>query len=176
MKELLSRTQETVHLNVIDGLERLCVDSIESPQKVKATVPIGERNPLHAGASAKCLLAFSSQDFIDRYLDEAPLVPITERTTVDPDVLRREFRYYQKQGYASSLGERTPGLAVISAPVLDHSGMLVAAISLALPEPRCHDKEHWEYCREALLEITASLSRTIGYSAPDRRRHLNKTA
>lgn len=174
MKDLASRTLETVHLNVIDGIERLCVDSIESPQRVRASVAIGERSPLYAGASAKCLLAFSSKDFIDKYLNEVRLVPLTERTTVDPDVLRREFRYYQQQGYASTLGERTPGLAVISAPVLDHNGMLVAAISLALPELRYHDKEHWDYCRETLLEITASLSRTIGYRAPDRRRCLNE--
>jgi IclR family KDG regulon transcriptional repressor len=167
MKDLASRTLETVYLNVIDGFERLCVDSIESPQRVRASMPIGERSPLHAGASAKCLLAFSSQDFIDKYLNEVRLVPLTERTTVDPDVLRRQFRSYQQQGYASTLGERTPGLAVISAPVLDHSGMLVASISLALPELRYHDKEHWEHCREILLEITASLSRTFGYFGPD---------
>jgi len=175
MKHLASRTQETVHLNVIDGIERLCVDSIESPQKVKASMPIGERSPLYAGASAKCLLAFSSQDFIDKYLNEARLVPLTERTTVDPDELRREFRLYQQRGYVSTLGERTPGLAALSAPVLDHSGMLVAAISLGLPELRYHDKEHWKYCYESLMEIASSLSRAIGYRGPDRRRHLEET-
>lgn len=175
MKDLASRTQETVHLNVIDGIERLCVDSIESPQRLKASMPIGERSPLYAGASAKCLLAFSSQDFIDKYLREVRLVPLTERTTVDPDVLRREFRCYQQRGYVSTLGERTPGLAALSAPVLDHSGMLVAAISLGLPELRYHDKEHWKYCHETLLEIAASLSRTIGYRGPDWRRYPEET-
>jgi DNA-binding IclR family transcriptional regulator len=165
LKDLASRTQETVHLNVIDGTERLCV----------ASMPIGERSPLYAGASAKCLLAFSSQDFIDKYLNEVRLVPLTERTTVDPDALRRELRCCRQRGYASSLGERTPGLAVLSAPVLDHSGMLVAAISLGLPELRYHDKEHWKYCHETLVEIAASLSRTIGYRDPDRHSYVEET-
>ena len=68
MRQLLSKTQETVHLNVIDGTERLCIDSIESSQSLKASMPIGSRSPLYAGASSKCLLAYSESDFVKQYL------------------------------------------------------------------------------------------------------------
>ncbi len=163
MKELAARTQETVHLNVIDGVERLCLDSLESPQYLKASVPIGEKSPLYAGASAKCLLAFSSQDFIDRYLRDVPLIPLTKCTLVDPDVIRLELASSRKEGYASSVGERDPGVASLSAPILDHSGALLAAISLAIPELRYQDVEHRKSCVHALLEAAAAISKTIGY-------------
>ena len=48
LHQLLSKTQETVHLNVIDGMERFCVDNIESSQSLKASMPIGSRSPLYA--------------------------------------------------------------------------------------------------------------------------------
>ena len=37
MRQLLSRTQETVHLNVIERNERICIDNMESSQKLRVT-------------------------------------------------------------------------------------------------------------------------------------------
>jgi IclR family transcriptional regulator, KDG regulon repressor len=163
MKDLATRTQETVHLNVVEGLERLCIDTVDSPQYLKASMPVGEKSPLYAGASAKCLLAFSSQDFIDEYLKDVRLIPLTERTLVDLDVIRRELGRYREQGYASSVGERDPGVASLSAPILDYSSVLLASISLSIPEIRYHDAEHRKFCLRALLETATAISKAMGY-------------
>ncbi|MGI9569081.1 MAG: IclR family transcriptional regulator, partial [Desulfobulbia bacterium] len=62
MEKLQAKTQETVHLNVIDGFERVCIEHVESSQYLKASMPVGNRSPLYAGASSKCLLSFSTAD------------------------------------------------------------------------------------------------------------------
>lgn len=162
MKQLAERTQETVHLNVIEGLERVCVDSLESPQNLRGSMPIGERSPLHAGASAKCLLAFSTEEFIREYLDKVELTPITENTITSIEDIARELIRIREQGYAASVGERTPGLAALSAPVFDHNGALLGTLSLALPDLRFRDERHRNFCRDALLDCAAGLSQAMG--------------
>ncbi|MGD2268907.1 MAG: IclR family transcriptional regulator [Desulfobacterales bacterium] len=163
MTALSARTQETVHLNVIDGSERLCIDSLESPRHLKASMPVGTRSPLHAGASSKCLLAFSPQSFIENYLKKADLAPLAENTITDIDRLGSEIAITKKQGFAISLGERNPGLGSLSTPILNHKGMLVAAISLAIPENRFRDSDHRNACLQALLRTAEDFSKMMGY-------------
>ncbi len=163
MKQLLSRTQETVHLNVLKGSDRLCIDNIETPQDLKAVMPIGNRSPLYAGASSKCLLAFSTSDFIENYLKKTVLEPITENTITSKSCLRLEVAIIKQNGYAESMGERTLGLGSISAPVLNHQGMVLAALGLAIPEIRFQDKTHRQFCINELLLSTKQFSKMMGH-------------
>ncbi len=165
MQDLAQRTQETVHLNLIEGGERICVESVESPQRLRASMPIGEKSPLYAGASAKCLLVFSSEKFIEDYFKSAEFTPLTPNTRTDPGVIRRELEHFRQLGYVTSLGERTPGLASLSAPIFDHGGALLASLSVTMPELRYEDQAHREFCLQALLEAAASISQTMGYRA-----------
>lgn len=163
MKKLLSQTQETIHLNVIEDTDRVCVENIESPQNLRASMPIGSRSPLYAGASSKCLLAFSSDEFIESYLSIKKLAPVTENTISNVTRLRTEITTIREQGFAVSMGERTPGLGSLSAPILDHKGVLLASISLAIPEIRFQDIDHCNFCRQKLLEATQGCSEVMGY-------------
>ena len=163
MQRLLSQTQETVHLNVIDGQERICIDTLESFQYLKASMPIGSRSPLYAGASSKCLLAFSSRAFIDAYLQQTALTRITGNTITQKSILMAELKAIRSNGYALSLGEKNPGLGSISAPVFNHNGLLLGAISLAIPEIRYNDGKHRSSCLTTILEVTEDLSREMGY-------------
>lgn len=163
MKQLLSQTQETVHLNVIEDMDRVCVENIESPQNLRASMPIGNRSPLYAGASSKCLLAFSAGEFIESYLSIKKLSPVTENTISSVTRLRTELAEIREQGYAISLGERTSGLGSISAPILDHKGVLLASMSLAIPEIRFQDPDHQKFCLKELCHATLTCSKTMGY-------------
>ena len=163
MRELLSATQETVHLNVIDGLERICIENMESTQYLKASMPIGNRSPLYAGASSKCLLAFSAPEYIEQYLMQVKLIALTDKTIFEIPVLKKEIDLIRRRGYAQSLGERTPGLGSLSAPVLDHNGSILAAISLAIPEIRYEEKRHRQRCLKHLQNTGQRCSIAMGH-------------
>ncbi len=163
MEQLHGRTQETVHLNVVDGVERICIHRLESTLPLKASMPIGNRSPLYAGASSKCLLAFSSPDFIESYLRQVNLVPLTADTTTEMDGLGAEIALTKKRGYARSLGERTPGLGSLSAPILGYDGMVLAAVSLAIPELRFTSRRHRQACTRELIQAARTCSRAMGY-------------
>jgi len=165
MEELLKQTRETVHLNIRDNHDRICIDSLESVQELKVGMAIGHRSPLYAGASSKCLLAFSEPDFIDGYLQQVALRQLTAATITHADRLRNEIESIRQKGYAGSLAERIPGLGSLSAPVFNHHRKLLAAIGLALPEIRFRDERYRNCCLDHLLHTARRLSRAMG--APD---------
>jgi DNA-binding IclR family transcriptional regulator len=165
LKRLLLNTQETVHLNILDENERVCIHSLESSQPLKASMPIGSKSPLYAGASSKCLLAFSTEAFQAEYLNKIELTPVTTHTITAKDRMFEELRFIKEKGYAKSLGERNPGLGSLSAPIFDYRGVLLGSFSLAIPEIRFNDADYQNFCLQNLLEITRELSKTMGFEA-----------
>ncbi len=163
MEQVASETRETVHLNILEEGNRICIDTMESPMPLRAGMPLGHRSPLHAGASAKCLLAFSSQIFIDTYLASAQLTRLTDKTLVNIPSMEAEISQIRVQGYAESLGERTPGLGSLSAPVMNHQGKIIASLSLALPEIRFSQADHRRKCIDSLVAAARSFSSALGH-------------
>jgi DNA-binding IclR family transcriptional regulator len=166
MRRLQARTGETAHLNVRDGVERVCIEHVESSQALKAGMPVGNRSPLYAGASSKCLLAFSPPEFRSGYLKGTKLIALTPNTITGKKILAAELALTRERGYALSLGERSPGLGSLSVPVFDHNGTILSALSLAVPELRYCDQTHRRFCLEELLAAAGQLSRDMGYSGP----------
>jgi len=164
MENVAAATLETVHLNVIEGDLRICIDTIESPKVLKAGMPVGNQSPLYAGASAKCLLAFSSEDFQDNYFKTTTIKPVTENTISQLDKLFGELNKIKEQGYAASLGERTPGIGSLSTPVFDYKGQIRASLSLAIPEIRFIRKDHLSNCITILIKTAQSFSKEMGLS------------
>ncbi len=162
MEDVAAKTQETVHLNIIEGNLRICIDVIESPNVLKAGMPIGNQSPLYAGASAKCLLAFSTEKFQDNYFQTTHIRPMTKKTIVMADKLFEELYRIKEKGYSLSLGERTPGMGSISAPVFDYQGRIMASLSLAIPEVRFRQKEHLSNCTRTLVQAARSFSKAMG--------------
>jgi DNA-binding IclR family transcriptional regulator len=125
------------------------------------TVVLGRSFPLHAGGSSKAILAHLGAEEIDAYISNVALESLTESTITDPDRLLEDLAHIREFGYASSVNERQAGAASVAAPVFDHSGGPVAAISLCGPAERFQD----EADEAAVLIVAAGrrLSKLMGY-------------
>lgn len=130
MTELRDLSGETVSLNVRIGQERMCIDQVESAQEVRWVARIGVPSPLYAGATGWALLAHMGERERDAYLAGVRLEQLTPYTVADPVRLRRELARVRADGYAVSLQDRIVGLGGISAPIFDHSGAAIAAITI----------------------------------------------
>jgi IclR family transcriptional regulator, acetate operon repressor len=126
------------------------------------SVALGRRFPLHAGSSSKAFLAFLPTDEQDRYLAERPLDPLTDQTITDVGILRAELATIRERGYAVSYGERQAGAGSIAAPLLDHRGQPVAAISVCGPLERFSDEV--DEISSLLLRTAQELSHQLGHS------------
>ncbi|MBV8951862.1 MAG: IclR family transcriptional regulator [Actinobacteria bacterium] len=119
LAELRDATDESAQLYVRDHGTRVCVAVAERSSGLRDTVPVGAVLPLTAGSGAKVLLAWRDR--------REPLPP-----GVDPG----ELAAVRRRGFASSVAEREPGVASVSAPVFDGEGRLVAAVSVSGPVER----------------------------------------
>lgn len=158
MEELSFLTKETICHHIIKEKYNLCVDKIQPSGIFTVIKDIGTISPLYAGASSKCLLAFSSTAYIDTYLSTQQLIPFTENTISDKKKLLKELDLIRKQGYAQSFGEKRVGVASLSAPIFDHTGSLLGAISIDVPESRFNHETHWQFCIKSLLSTVNEIS------------------
>ncbi len=157
----LSReTQETATLSVLAGDGRIYVDQVTPPREIVMSVPLGQRFPLHAGSSSKALLAFLPNDEVENYL-QGQLRQFTETTRTEPDELRRDLAQIRSRGFATSAGERQAGAASVAAPVLDHSGRPIAAMSVCGPAERL--AAELDHAAALLMESAARVSVRLGH-------------
>jgi DNA-binding IclR family transcriptional regulator len=115
---LLAATGESAQLYVREGDRRVCVASAERSSGLRDTVPLGASFPLTAGSGAKVLLAWAAD--ADRF----------------PNVAAETLAQVRARGWAESVGEREAGVASVSAPVHDGTGVVVGAISVSGPVER----------------------------------------
>jgi IclR family transcriptional regulator, acetate operon repressor len=161
LRDVSEQTNETATLSLRYGWERIYVDQVTPDREVKMSVALGRRFPLHAGSSSKAFLAFLPMDEQDRYLAERPLDPLTDQTITDAETLRTELARIRERGYAVSYGERQAGAGSIAAPLLDHRGQPVAAISVCGPLERFKDEV--DGISSLLLRTADELSRQLGH-------------
>ncbi len=167
MRELRDRFNETVALHILEGRSRMVIQQMESTHDLRRVYhEMGEAVPLHAGSPGKVILALLPPEEIGKVIEETGLRPFTEQTTIDPVRLMEELESIRRQGFATSIGERSEGISSISCAIKDHQGRVVASINISGPAERFTREKALE-CRPALKSATLSISRELGYSGPD---------
>jgi len=131
---IAQETQESAHLSVLDGVEVVYIDKVESPQPVRAYSRIGGRAPAYAVATGKALLAHQSDGLIQRLAPH--LKPFTSSTITDVKILACQLSGVRETGVAFNRGEWRDQVWGIASPVLDADGRVVAAIGVSGPSDR----------------------------------------
>ena len=160
LRDLARTTGETALLTVYDERHHgsLCIDRIETTHSLRLTIEIGRVTPIHAGASAKALLAFLDEAIIEEVLSR-DLEGLAPGTVTEPDLLRNQLGEIRSRGWASSYEENNVGAWGIAAPIVV-GGRLVASIGFAAPTARHSDstvRSLARLVREAARESEARL-------------------
>ncbi len=163
---LVERTGETAHLGVLDGGEVVSIGRAESPHALRMPGAVGRRNPAHCTAIGKVLLAHLPEPEQRAHLASTPLRALTRRTLVRPDQLLRELRAVRQRGYAIDDEEIYPGVRCVGAAVRNHTGTVVAAVSVAGPTTRL-PREHFPRFAAEVLKAADEVSRGLGFRRPD---------
>ncbi len=116
LARLHDQTGESVQLYLRSGDRRLCVAARDAGAGLRDSVPVGALLPLDAGSGGKVLLAWS---------EDAERFPVPAA----------ELAAARRRGWASSVAEREPGVASVSAPVL-RDGVLLGALCVSGPVSR----------------------------------------
>jgi DNA-binding IclR family transcriptional regulator len=133
---LMEAAGETVHLSVLSQEAALCVDKIDSTRSMRMSSYIGFRDPLHCSGVGKVLLAFQDDQTLAALLDGMSMEVHTVHTIVDKAELHGELASIRKQGFAIDFEEIEDDVCCVAAPVHDHEGVVVAAVSVSGPTSR----------------------------------------
>jgi IclR family transcriptional regulator, acetate operon repressor len=160
MTMLRDATRETIHLSILDGLERIVlIDRMDCDQPVRTFNRLGSAGPLHVTAIGRSLLAAMSDADVERVIARG-LDRITENTITDPDRLRGSIREIRELGYAVNIGENRANVCAVGAAVLGAGRKPVAGIAISMPDIRFDHRQvpHWgALVATTVTEIGANL-------------------
>jgi DNA-binding IclR family transcriptional regulator len=133
LESLAEHTGESATLEVLVGDDTLILDEALGQFFLGGSGEIGTRWPAHATSTGKVLLAE-----LLRQGGALPhrLQPRTAKTITSAAKLERELSRVQKRGYAVAREELEPGFLAIGAPVHNHEGRVIAALSIGGPTGR----------------------------------------
>lgn len=155
---LADESGETATLEILTDAEVVVLDEVQARFVFGATPEIGRSWPAHATSTGKLLLALT---------DPTPPVPrlsrYTSRTITTRAALERELARIRRHCYAIAVDELEPGLVAMAAPVRNHLGYVVAALSLNAPGTRLGPKRR-RMLLPKLCRAASRVSRRLGAS------------
>ncbi len=164
MDELRNRTRETVHLAALDVRHIIYLEKLEGLHAIGLmSSRVGRTAPAHCTALGRVLLAFNPE--ATSKILEGPLEALTPRTVVNPNALRAMLAQVEHQGYALDLGEHEAEVRCVAAPIRDHAGAVIAAMSVSGPAQRIEPMLTEGLVKE-VVRVANAISRVLGYLGP----------
>jgi IclR family acetate operon transcriptional repressor len=166
LTSLVEQTGQAAFLCVRDGDEALCLERVGARHRVRIfALQLGERQPLHCGAAPRALLSGMSKSELLAYARRTGLPAFTAKTLSTADQLLRDARQNRERGYVLSHEDVTVGIAAVGAPVRDHSGQVIASISVS-GLAAAYTPSRISELADVVRAAAERLSRQMGYPEP----------
>lgn len=159
---LNEQTGETVHLAIYDHGDAVYVDKLESRHPVVVTSHLGRRCTATCVATGRVLLAYQPAPEIQSVLDK-PVPSYTEHTVTDPTRLAELLTEVRRNGYGTNHESYRPGVGGLAAPIRDHTGAVIAAVGICLPEQR-FGPDRFDELRDRTVQAATDISTALGDS------------
>jgi DNA-binding IclR family transcriptional regulator len=150
------------HVAILDGTEIVYQKSISGTQAKWPAATLGRRQQAYCTSLGKVLLAYLSPAELDVYFSNVQLRPLTPNNITAPLVLAKELEQVRSREWGFDNQEAHTGNCCVGVPIRDHTGRVMAALSLA------GQTEHFDkYSRDNLVamakETAAAISRDLGF-------------
>lgn len=160
LQQLVKIANETVILTRLYRDRAICLQTIESERSFQYFVRPGRDIPFNSGAAAKAILAYQSDEEIDRILTDKELAKHTAQTITDIDEMKEHLRGVRRQGYAFCDGELEAGMRAIAAPITPNDHRAIGSVAIVAPAERL-DAEARERLLPPLLHAAQQISKQL---------------
>ena len=165
LEDLCEEIQETVALAVWGNHGATVVRIIDAGGPVTITLRAGTVMPIYNSATGRAFAAFYRAPYLKKLLDDE-LRKASESSKTSVGILKTQLEKVlneiRKRGISRATGNLTPGINGFSAPVFDHSGTMVAAIT-SLGSVGDFNVEWDSPVAAAMISAAANLSKRLGY-------------
>jgi DNA-binding IclR family transcriptional regulator len=156
MRDLAHAINQSVHLAVLSDDSVLIVGQVDPPARHVMTIRLGTRVDLWRASSGRVMLAFQPPEELARAFARVPLPPgMTE------DRVRADLAQIRRAGHEIVDSFVVRGIVNISAPIIDHTGLAIAALTVPHME-RYGEAISFADCCERAIATAARLSRSLG--------------
>ncbi len=161
-ERLAEEIGETVNIAVLQEHYAVNLCQVRGPGAVGTHNWVGQLTPLHATSSGKILLAHLSDKERADVLAASGTAKSTPYTLTSRAKLEKSLAEARERGYAVALEELEIGLHAMAAPIRDHDGEVIAALSASGPTYRLTEQRMHELA-PLLIEGAKEISRRMGY-------------
>jgi IclR family pca regulon transcriptional regulator len=153
---------ETVVLTILDRTDVVYVDFIETEHLIVARPRLGAR--LWAGntSSGHALLSAHSDDELRAMFADADFASDLPHAVHSVDDLLERLEQVRQRGYALVDEEVAAGHRAVAAPLLDHAGRAVGALSISVPASRVSLARLRSMAQDHLVPEAAAISTALG--------------
>ncbi|ASJ74326.1 IclR family transcriptional regulator [Granulosicoccus antarcticus] len=158
MQALAREVNQSVHMTIRHNTDILVIAQVDSPGNNVTSVRLGARVPIVQTASGAVLTAS---------MDAQELASLEEQLSDQSAKLRKLFAHNResaaKQGYCECPSMVVEGVINISAPIHDHSGQVIAAVTIPFIR-RLNSGDHLTQVqtRKALIVMSKNISHLLG--------------
>ncbi|MEA4811631.1 MAG: IclR family transcriptional regulator [Anaerolineaceae bacterium] len=162
LHELAQEIGLTAHLGTIDGNDLLYLSKANSNNSIRTTSYVGQRSYLHSTSLGKALCAFLPKEQVIRIVKEKGMPQFTPNTITKIENYLLELDKVKTQGYAIDDEENEKFVRCVAAPIFDHTGKVIAAISVSglivhIPEAKLPK------AIETVMSRALDISKKMGY-------------
>jgi IclR family pca regulon transcriptional regulator len=158
LNQVSTTVGESCSLAVLEQGEVLYISRSQTTRIVSIALNAGSRLPAYCTSLGRVMLASLSKAELDNYFARVPLLPITARTVVSEERLRKILAETAAQGYAIVEEELEIGLRSIAVPVRGASGAVAAALNIGAQSARVSREQMENEFLPVLLNGASELS------------------
>ncbi|MEK4149577.1 IclR family transcriptional regulator [Robertmurraya sp. FSL W8-0741] len=160
LQELSEEVGETTFLAVYNNTEIIYLYKQEGTNAIGTTAKLGSRRPAYCTGLGRVILAHLPSKEVERNL-KGNLKKYTSKTMTDPQEIKELLNEVRRKGYAQDNEEIEEGLTCFAAPIFDHLGNVIAAVSIAGPTQRMEINKESNISN--LLQSAEKISQRLGY-------------
>jgi DNA-binding IclR family transcriptional regulator len=159
LQELTERTGETSNLAVLESTKPVFIDNVESPKSLRMFSRVGRHTFPYCTAVGKALLAYQRPELLGTIFENEPFIQHTSASIRSREAFLEELARVRELGYAVDNEEGEAGARCVGAPIFNHLGQVIAAISVSSPSARIAEEQLpqlGEIVREVASRASAS--------------------
>jgi DNA-binding IclR family transcriptional regulator len=161
LQALSEETGETVFLAIARGNHVTYIDKVVSDRLIRMDAPLGVDRPYNCTSVGKVLLSGMPDDKVVELHSAEAFVKRTENSISDIETLQAEIDQVRQRGWAIDREEYAPGAYCVGAPIYNHEGHIIAALTVSGPSERI--KESLDDNIVKVIANAKKVSEAMGY-------------
>lgn len=160
--ELWKKTGENTCLGIRNGDKVMYIQHFDSTKTVRVASSVGGMYDLYCSAPGKVILAYSSDDYLEKYMSRT-LKKMTRNTITEKNDLLLELQKVKKEGFAIDNEEYGNGILCFAAPIFDNTEGVIGAVGSSVSTIDFSYEEAVDYLKPLITNTAKEISERFGY-------------